>query len=313
MQEKTSYKPKKFAVIGAGPVGCIVAAFLSRGGYEVTLCDVRPDLLDMAKNRGIILSGTDNFQAVVAKTTTRVDELADDPPDVVIVTVKATALPIITSALEGVIDDDRYVVSWQNGIDTELVLAERLGKKQVMRAVVNYGCILEGPAQVKMVFHHRPHYLQELDPSSKNAALGICHALTECGLDTQHTNQIRNMVWSKTVNNSCMNAVCAVTGKTMFEVINDPIVSGLVDSLLKEGVKVARANEMMLGPDYYLDCLDYIKDAGHHKPSMLQDIEAKRQTEIDYINGKIIEYGERAGVLTPYNSTLRSLVKALEA
>ena len=313
MQEKTSYKPKKFAVIGAGPVGCIVAAFLSRGGYEVTLCDVQPDLLDMAKDRGIILSGTDNFQAVVAKTTTRVDELADDPPDVVIVTVKATALPIITSALEGVIDDDRYVVSWQNGIDTELVLAERLGKKQVMRAVVNYGCILEGPAQVKMVFHHRPHYLQELDPSSKNAALGICHALTECGLDTQHTNQIRNMVWSKTVNNSCMNAVCAVTGKTMFEVINDPIVSGLVDSLLKEGVKVARANEMMLGPDYYLDCLDYIKDAGHHKPSMLQDIEAKRQTEIDYINGKIIEYGERAGVLTPYNSTLRSLVKALEA
>ena len=313
MQKKNSYRPKKFAVIGAGPVGCIVAAFLSRGGYEVTLCDVQSDLLEAAMDPGILLSGTDNFQARVAKTTTRIDELADAPPDVVIVTVKATALPIITSALETFINEDRYVVSWQNGIDTELVLAERLGKKQVMRAVVNYGCILEGPAKVKMVFHHRPHYLQELDPESNEAAQGICHVLTECGLDTHHTNQIRNMVWSKTVNNSCMNAVCAVTGKTMFEVINDPIVSGLVDSLLKEGVKVARANELMLGPDYYLDCLDYINDAGHHKPSMLQDIEAKRQTEIDYINGKIIEYGERAGVLTPYNTTLRCLVKALEA
>jgi 2-dehydropantoate 2-reductase len=275
MLEEFSYRPKKFAVIGAGPV--------------------------------------DNFQARVAKTTNRVDELASDPPDVVIVTVKATALPIVTSALEGFVGEGRYVVSWQNGIDTELVLAERLGKKQVMRAVVNYGCIMDGPATVNLVFHHRPHYLQELDPGSQEAALGICHVLTECGLDTHHTNQIRNMVWSKTVNNSCMNAVCAVTGKTMFEVINDPIVSGLVDSLLKEGVKVARANELMLGPDYYLDCLDYIKDAGHHKPSMLQDIEAKRQTEIDYINGKIIEYGARAGVATPYNTTLRSLVKALEA
>jgi 2-dehydropantoate 2-reductase len=313
MQGKSDYRPQKFAVVGAGPVGCTVAAFLSRRGYEVTLCDVQTNLLKAAMDPGILLSGTDSFQARVTKVTTRVDELVYDPPDVVIVTVKATALPIISSALEGIVGEGCTVVSWQNGIDTELVLAERLGKKHVMRAVVNYGCILEGPAKVKLVFHHRPHYLQELDSGSKAIALGICHVLTECGLDTCHTDQIRNMVWSKTVNNACMNAVCAVTGKTMFEVINDPIVSGLVDSLLKEGVKVARANELMLGPDYYLDCLDYIKDAGHHKPSMLQDIEAKRQTEIDYINGKIIEYGERAGVLTPYNSTLRSLVKALEA
>ena len=312
MQEEKNYRPKKFAVVGAGPVGCIVAAFLSRGGYEVTLCDVQTSLLEPALDPGITLSGTEDFQARVAKTTTRVDQLADDPPDVVIVTVKATALPIITSALEGFIDEGRYVVSWQNGIDTELVLAERLGKKQVMRAVVNYGCILEGPAKTRMVFHHRPHYLQELDPDSRDAALGICQALTECGLDTQHTDQIRNMVWSKTVNNASMNPVCAVTGKTMFEVINDPIVYSLVDSLLKEGVRVARANELMLGPDFYIDCLTYIKDAGQHKPSMLQDIEAKRQTEIDYINGKIIEYGERAGIPTPYNTTLRSLVKALE-
>ncbi len=312
MQEASSYKPKKFAVVGAGPVGCIVAAFLAKGGFDVTLCDVQTSLLEPALNPGISLTGADNFQASVSKTTTRIDQLAADPPDVVIVTVKATALPIITSALEGIIAEGRYVISWQNGIDTELVLAERLGKEHVMRAVVNYGCVLEGPAQVRLAFHHRPHYLQELTPKSREAAIGICNALTACGLDTHHTNQIRNMVWSKTVNNSCMNAVCAVTGKTMFEVINDPIVFGLVNALLKEGVKVARANELMLGPDYFTDCLDYIKDAGHHKPSMLQDIEAKRPTEIDYINGKIIEYGERAGIPTPYNTTLRSLVKALE-
>ncbi|ORJ59238.1 ketopantoate reductase family protein [Geothermobacter hydrogeniphilus] len=313
MPEKSSFNPKKFAVIGAGPVGCIVAAFLARGGCDVTLCDVQAPLLEAAMEPGIILSGAEDFSAPVAKTTTRIDLLAEDPPDVVIVTVKATALPIIASALEGFIAGERYVVSWQNGIDTELVLAERLGKKQVMRAVVNYGCILDGPARVRLAFHHRPHYLQELDPQSRDAAVGICRALTEAGLDTRHTEQIRNMVWTKAVNNSCMNPVCAVTGKTMFEVINDPIVYSLVDALLKEGVMVARANELLLGPDFYLECLDYIKGAGHHKPSMLQDIEAGRQTEIDYLNGKIVEYGERAGVMTPHHRTLRTLVKALEA
>jgi 2-dehydropantoate 2-reductase len=98
----------------------------------------------------------------------------------------------------------------------------------------------------------------------------------------------------------------------MFEVINDPILLNLVDSLLKEGVAVARANEFVLGPDFYSFCVDYIKEAGYHKPSMLQDIEAGRRTEVDFINGKIIEYGARASMATPYNTALRALVKALE-
>lgn len=312
MSGKCSYKPDKFAVIGAGPVGGIVAAFLARGGYEVTLCDVVPSLLKPAMTPGILLEGADNFQARVARTVTRIDDLAADPPDVIFVTVKATALPLLASVLEKFVSEGHYVVSWQNGIDTERVLSQSLGARPVMRAVVNFGSVPVAPGHIKVAFHHRPHFLQELDPASKEAAIGICNVLTACGLDTHHTDQIRNMVWSKAVNNSCMNPVCAVTGKTMFEVMNDPILVNLVDLLLKEGVAVARANEFSLGPDYYPFCVDYIKDAGHHKPSMLQDIEAGRRTEIDFINGKIIEYGARAGLSTPYNTTLRALVKALE-
>jgi 2-dehydropantoate 2-reductase len=312
MNNESSYKPKKFAVIGAGPVGGIVAAFLARGGYDVTLCDVVPSLLEPALNPGILLEGADNFQARVTRIITRVDDLAADPPDVVFVTVKATALPLLASVLEKFVSEGRYFISWQNGIDTERVLSQSLGVKSVMRAVVNFGSVPVGPSHIRLAFHHRPHFLQELDPVSKEAAIGICNVLTECGLDTHHTDQIRNMVWSKAVNNSCMNPVCAITGKTMFEVMNDPILVNLVDSLLKEGVAVARANEFALGPDYYPFCVDYIKDAGHHKPSMLQDIEAGRRTEVDFINGKIIEYGARAGMPTPYNTTLRALVKALE-
>lgn len=312
MKNKNSYKPQKFAVIGAGPVGCIVAAFLAKGGYDVTLCDVIPALLQPALDPGIILEGEDNFQAKVARVTTKVDDLVTDPPDVIIVTVKATALPMIASALEGFVAEGRYVVSWQNGIDTELVLAKTLGAKGVMRAVVNFGCAMVAPGHIHEAFHHRPHYLQELDPSSRDAAVAICEVFTECGLDTEHTGQIRDMVWSKAINNSCMNPVCAVTRKAMVDVINDPILFSLVDSLLKEGIAVARANGFVLPPDYYLDCITYIKGAGNHKPSMLQDIEAGRRTEIDYINGKIMEYGVRAGIPTPFNTTLRSLLKSLE-
>jgi len=312
MKIESNYRPKKFAVIGAGPVGGIVAAFLARGGYDVTLCDVIPALLQPALDPGIIIEGTDNLQAKVARTTTHVDELLLDPPDVIIVTVKATAVPLIASALEGFAAEGRYVVSWQNGIDTEAVLAEHLGAKSVMRAVVNLGCIPLGPAHVRLAFHHRPHYLQELDPQSREAAIGICNVLTECGLDTEHTEQIKNMVWRKTLMNASMNPLCAVTGRTMVELILDPVLYNLVDALIKEGVAVARANEFALGSDFYPYCINYIKNAGNHKPSMLQDIEAKRRTEIDYINGKVVEYGVQAGVPTPYHTMIRGLVKALE-
>ena len=76
---------------------------------------------------------------------------------------------------------------------------------------------------------------------------------------------------------------------------------------------MARANDIVLGFDYYPHAIEYMKNAGNHKPSMLMDIEAKRRTEIDFINGKFVEYGKQAGLETPYNAALQSLVKGLES
>lgn len=313
MSDKDEFRPNRFAVVGAGPVGCILAAFLAKGGCEVTLCDVVSDLLEPALDPGIRIEGAENFQQPVTRVTTRVDSLAEDPPDVVFVAVKANANPLLASALEGFVADHRYVVSWQNGIDTEQVFARELGETGVMRAVVNYGCGLAGPAHVKMPFHHPPHYLQEVDPESRPAAVGIAAVLSRCGLATEHTGQIVSMVWRKAIMNACMNPVCAVTGLTMAQAMNDPIVFRIVDALVKECIKVARANEIPLGWEFYPHAINYMKNAGNHKPSMLMDIEAGRQTEIDFINGKFVEYGLQAGIETPYNTTLQSLVKGVQS
>jgi 2-dehydropantoate 2-reductase len=313
MNDKTEFNPQSFAVVGAGPVGCIVAAFLAKGGYEVILCDVVPSLLKPASDPGIIIEGAENLQQKVSKTCTNIDELVDHDPDVIFITVKANALPLIASAIEAFYREGMYVVSWQNGIDTELELAKILGKAPVMRAVVNYGCGLAGPAHVRMPFHHPPHYIQELDPASQQAAISVAEILTNCGLGTDHTDQIISMVWRKTVMNASMNPVCAATGLTMSRAMNDPIVYQIVDALVKECLTVSRANEINVGWDYYTHAMDYMRNAGDHKPSMLMDIEAGRRTEIDFMNGKFVTYGERAGINTPYNRTLWALVKGLES
>jgi 2-dehydropantoate 2-reductase len=313
MNDKAEFNPRSFAIVGAGPVGCIVAAFLARAGHDVTLCDVVSDLLDPAVDPGIKIEGAENLQQGVTRTCLSVDELAEFKPDVIFITVKANALPLIASALESFCDEGTYVISWQNGIDTELELAKVLGKKAVMRAVVNYGCGLAGPAHVMMPFHHPPHFIQEMDPESAPAAQVIAGVLSACGLGTEHTDQIVSMVWRKGILNACMNPVCAVTGLTMAQAMTDPIVFGIVDALIKECVKVARANEINLGWDFYPHAIEYMSNAGNHKPSMLMDIENKRRTEIDFINGKFVEYGLQAGIETPYNNSLKSLVKGLES
>ena len=313
MDEKPAFCPRSFAVIGAGPVGCIVAAFLARGGYDVTLCDVIPALIEPAISPGILIEGAENLQQPVTRVCTQIDELADHMPDVIFITVKANVLPLISSAIEGFYREGMYVISWQNGIDTELEIAKVLGRKPVMRAVVNYGCGLIKPGHVKMPFHHPPHYLQEMDPDSKPAAVAIAEALSTSGLLTRHTDSIISMVWRKGILNACMNPVCAVTGLTMAQAMGDPIVFQIVDALIKECVKVARANEVDLGWDFYPGAIEYMRKAGDHKPSMLMDVENKRRTEIDYMNGKFIEYGVQAGIETPYNIMIRSLVKAIES
>jgi hypothetical protein len=98
----------------------------------------------------------------------------------------------------------------------------------------------------------------------------------------------------------------------MSQAMNDPIILQIIDLLVKESIMVARANEISLGWDFYTYCMGYMRNAGDHKPSMLVDIENHRRTEIDFINGKIVEYGRQAGVETPYNLMIRALVKALE-
>jgi 2-dehydropantoate 2-reductase len=312
MNASHDFNPQSFAVVGAGPVGCIVAAFLSKAGYTVTLCDVLPDLLAPARKEGIIIEGAETIQQTVAKTCTSIDDLADDLPEVIFIAVKANATPLIASAIEGFIKKGTYVVSWQNGIDTELELSRFLGKPPVMRAVVNYGCGLIKPGHVRMPFHHPPHFIQELDPESGRAAEAIATALSNSDLPTENTQNIVSKVWRKGILNACMNPVCAVTGLTMARAMKDPIVFEIVDALIKECVKVARANEISLGWDFYPYAINYMSNAGDHKPSMLMDIENKRRTEVDFINGKFIEYGLQAGMETPYNKTIRSLVKAIE-
>jgi len=306
------FTPNRIAVIGAGPVGCVLAAAFANAGHEVTLCDLVEELLDPARDPGIRIEGALQISGRVAHTVTSLDALGDDPPELIFVSSKATALPLIASAMQSFHRPGLYVVSWQNGLDTERVLADHLGAEWVMRAAVNFGVTLLEPAHVNVGFHHPPHWLQESHESGKPVAAAVCKLLTDAGLPTRHAERLVDQVWQKTILNAALGPVCAVTGKTMSQALRDPFLFDLVEKLVKEGISVARANEVHLGWDYYRYAMNYLKSAGDHKPSMLVDIESGRITEAEFINGQIAVYAEMAGLEAPYNTMMRALVKSLE-
>jgi len=110
-----------------------------------------------------------------------------------------------------------------------------------------------------------------------------------------------------------MNPVSALTGLTVSKAMGNSDARKIVDALLMECIKVAKAHNINIGEDFYNYAVNYMENAGDHKTSMLMDIEAKRKTEIEFMNEKIVEYGEKAGVRTPYNLAITSLIKVREA
>jgi 2-dehydropantoate 2-reductase len=302
----------KIGVIGAGPIGSLLSSHLIRAGHEVTLCEISQSRRDALLQKGIRVSGVREFRVPVVSVISSVDEFAESLPEVLFVAVKAQVLPLVSSSIQEFAKPEMTVVSWQNGIDTERVLADHLRPQQVVRAVINHGVSFTPAGDVAIAFDHPPHFVQEVVPEGAEKARALAEVLSKCGLETERSDHLETAVWKKGVLNAALNALCALTGMNMQDAWEDSYASWLAKQILREGVQVARANEVFLGHQFYRWALDYLRDAGSHKPSMLVDREAGRRTEIDFINGKIVEYGEIAGISTPFNRTMLALVKAVE-
>ena len=303
---------KKIAIIGAGPIGLTLAAHLKTSGNYVILCDVSQNIKENVEKNGIKIVGVKELHEYPDEFLSGVDELAVRKPDIIFIAVKATALPLICSAIKDFYEEGMTIVSWQNGIDTERVIADSLGEQAVLRGVINHGVSFKESGEVFMAFENAPHYIQEMDNSSKETAKDVAKILSESGLITERSDNLIKVVWAKTILNGATNALCGLTGMNLKESMSDPYAMDLCENLVKESIKVARANEIMLGWEYFRKSMILLSNLGPHKPSMLLDIEAKRRTEIDFINGKIKDYGNYAGIETPYNNTLISLIKSKE-
>jgi len=305
-------KKKKFLVVGLGPIGAIFACHMKAKGNYICGLDVREDYIEAIKKEGINITGFTSLQAKLDDVAIDLKNLKEQDFDYVIVATKTPYMPEIVSSLKK-LKNKFSIISMQNGIDNEEYLARFFGKEKVLRVVVNFAGNIITPGNIKMTFFHKPNYVGCIcGQKDCNHDQELADFMTHAVLDTEPTNDIKKFAWRKTILVAALAPISALLGMTMAEVMALGETHYLVEMLLKEAIEVAKAANYDYGEEFFEHCLDYLSSAGHHKPSMLIDIEKGNPTEIEYINGKISFYGHKLNLPAPLNTSITSMIKAKE-
>ena len=297
--------------MGCGAVGSLFAANLAQlDDVEVWAYDVSKAHVDAINAQGLRLTGAGD---VLGRLTATTDPAALPPCDFGIVATKAMHTEGAIAATAHAFAEGA-VATVQNGVGNEEVVARHVAR--VIRGTTfPAGKILEpGVVQwdVKGDTTLGPF---EPQPAAADAIAQLADACTRGGMPTEAVADARPAQWRKVIFNAATNPVGALTGLTHGRVCERPDLRALVSALVDEGKAVAAAQGIVLDadPEELIDHAARPEVAHDHKASMLQDVEARRTTEIDFLNGGIGRFGRELGVPTPRNDAITQLVKALEA
>ncbi len=312
MGNNTNENQLRVGVIGMGPVGSILAAHLVDAGAFVIPCDIISKKVDKIKKSGLRLKNVIEKSVTVPDVCYSVKELASFDLDLAVISVKTPSLKKVVGQLAEISSEKMFVMCAQNGIDNEITIAREFGDDMTLRMVVNYAGSMSDANIVHVSFFNPPNYVAPLSPHGRDIAGKIADLLNSVNMETEVPEDIQDYIWEKAILNAALSAICAITRKTMKDVMDFPFTLELVEGIIDESVRVADMEGIELGKKFRRFCIRYLKNAGHHRPSMLIDLENGNRTEVDQLNGKIVEYGRKHCQPTPLNQCVTALVHLLE-
>jgi 2-dehydropantoate 2-reductase len=300
----------RICIVGCGAVGSLFAANLAQlDDVEVWGYDLAQQHVDAINRDGLRLSGAGEVLGRVRATS----DAAELPAcEFGIVATKAMHTDAAIGATAHAFADG-CVATVQNGIGNEETIAEHV--ERVIRGTTFPAGKLLGPGHVQWdVKGDTTLGPFEPRPAPATAVERLADACTRAGMPTKAVADARGPQWRKVIFNAATNPIGALTGLTHGRVCEDQGLRRLVSSLVDEGKAVAAGQgiELDADPEDLIDHAAKPEVAYDHKASMLQDVEARRATEIDYLNGGIVRFGRWRGVATPLNEAVWALVRGLE-
>ncbi len=301
----------KVLILGAGAMGCLYGAAFHRAGCEVALVDVNRAHVDAINAHGLELDTRAGIERLPIPAC--LPEQVTEPVDLVVVFTKTFHTDAALAGIAAAIGPDTHLLSLQNGLGNDRRLAAHAGESRVLVGTSALPSDMVRPGKVRSHGEGWSKLYPAFgdDPAFAERAAAL---LTTGGLPAAIEPAIHVAIWSKAIFNATMNPLCALTRRTPGFLGANPESRAMITAAVEEGVAVANACGAPVPAQPIHDLTEVsMTDHADHEASMLQDVKAGRRTEVDAINGAIVEAGRQAGVAAPVLETLWRLVKLEEA
>ena len=320
---------KNTLIVGAGAIGGTLAVLMKDAGYAIDVLEVYPGAAQQISEKGLHLTGAKGEKYAYPTVYASTGELVKSY-DYVIVAVKYLNLEAAVKSILPFIHDKSLVVGMQNGICTA-ELAGIVGKERAVGCMIGFGATKHSSVDIEMTSGGEM-FIGMLDGGTSAELEYLCK-MYNAVLKTQITPCLINKQYSKLIINCCINAVAAITGKTLGEILDDKRAQDLFLAIAREGMHIAKAQGIDV-PKYGL-LLDYrllmlsnakwynnicklvVKAVGKGKyasvkPSTLQSLLRGEKTEIDIFNGYLARIAEEKGIDAPVNTLLTKMIREIE-
>lgn len=307
----------KAIIVGCGAMGGTYAGALARAGVEVGVIEASADLVERIDRNGLRISEPDGTDHVVRfAASTRAEDF--DPPDFLLFFVKATHNAEAARATASLVADRTIVATVQNGFGHGEVLSTIVPPERLVIGVTYQGANVLGLGHVGHYFDGPTDLGPWLEKGDLAPAEAVAELLRSGGLGATVTRDVRTGIWRKLIVNAAYSPTAALTGLGIQGLGSVEAMNDLCVELVHETIAVAARDGSTIDPDEILEKVAALQRssgaAGVAVPraSMVFDVEARRPTEIDAINGAVVAIAEKHGVPAPLNRALYALVKGLE-
>ncbi|HEV3426386.1 MAG TPA: 2-dehydropantoate 2-reductase [Paraburkholderia sp.] len=299
----------KVAVMGAGAVGCYYGGMLARAGHDVVLIG-RSQHVEAIERDGLRLE-TQSFDERIGAPHLRAsaDASAVAGAQLVLFCVKSTDTVSAGKSIAPHLLDDALVLTLQNGVDN----AERLRTaitQDVAAAVVYVASEMAGPGHVR--HNGRGELVIEPSRSGENSSETVARALIAAGVPTEVSANVRGALWAKLVLNCAYNALSAIAQLPYGRLVQGVGVRDAMRDVVAECKAVAQADGVTLPPDVDVAVRRIAETMQEQYSSTAQDLARGKRSEIDHLNGFVVQRGEALGIATPANRLLHTIVKLVE-
>lgn len=292
-------------------MGCLFGGLLHRAGHDVTLIDVSVAQIAAINEAGLILERGGETLTLRIPAALAAD--VGVAPELVVLFTKTLHSEAALESIRGLIADDTILLSLQNGLGNEEVMARFVPRARIVQGVTTFPADLVAPGHVHSVgFGHSQ--IMSLDGLVTPRLESIRVALDDAGLECEISPEVATAIWEKVAFNAALNTLTAVTRLRIGSIADSPEATDLARRVAEEVVEVANRKGIGARKEVVLATIaGALAEHREHQPSMLQDVLAGRRTEVGSLNGAVVREAEAIGLRVPFTEALYLLVRTLEA